>query len=51
MDNLSSDDEDSSNLNNNLVDQMLQKISQIDYHPGTQERSGLKKRWWTQEED
>ena len=30
---------------------MLEKISQIDYHQGSQDRSALKKRWWTQEED
>lgn len=50
IDNESSEDESSSN-NKNLVDQMLEKISQIDYQQGSQERSALKKRWWTQEED
>jgi myb-related protein len=50
-DNDSSDDSDSSNENKNLVDQMREKISQIDYQQGINDRSALKKRWWTNEED
>ena len=30
---------------------MLEKISQIDCPQNSQDRSSLKKRWWTQEED
>jgi hypothetical protein len=37
--------------NKNLMDQMMEKISQIDYPPGGQDRAVLKKRWWTPEED
>lgn len=51
MDNESSDDDSEFSSNKNLVDQMLQKISQIDYQQNPQDRSALKKRWWTDEED
>ena len=30
---------------------MLEKISQIDYQQASHDRTALKKRWWTQEED
>jgi hypothetical protein len=50
-DNESSEDDCSSSENKNLFDQMLEKISQIDCRQNPQERSALKKRWWTQEED
>jgi hypothetical protein len=48
-DNESSEDDSSNSDNKNLVDQMLEKISMIDYHNVEQDRSSLKKRWWTQE--
>lgn len=51
VDDDSSDDSDSSNGNNNLVTQMREKISLIDCQQGGQDRSALKKRWWTNEED
>jgi hypothetical protein len=40
---------DSSSENKNLMDQMMEKISQIDYPLGGQDRAVLKKRWWTPE--
>lgn len=48
-DNESSEDDSSNSGNKNLVDQMLEKISMIDYPNAELERSALKKRWWTQE--
>ena len=50
LDNVSSDDEASSN-NKNLVDQMLENISRIDYQGAGGDKGSQKKRWWTQEED
>ena len=51
VDDDSSDDDEFSSENKNLVDQMLEKISQIDCQNNPQDRSALKKRWWTPEED
>lgn len=41
----------SDNSAKNLVGQMLEKISQIECQPFLQDKSLLKKRWWTPEED
>jgi hypothetical protein len=49
IDDDSSDDSYSSNDNKNLIDQMREKISQIDCQQGMYDRSALKKRWWTNE--
>jgi len=40
----------SPNDNKNLLDEMRERIQQMDYQ-GAHDKSGLKKRWWTPDED